>query len=255
MDTSEKECDMPVAVITGASRGLGRVLADEFVRRGFHIVIDARDGESLAVAAAELSRVDQRGNVVAIAGDVSDPAHRQRLIAAAQELGGVDVLVNNASVLGPSPQPELSAYPLDILRHVYEVNVVAPLGLIQAALDDVRAASGVIINVTSDAGVEGYPGWGGYGSSKAALEQISNVLSAEEPSIHVYWVDPGDMRTAMHQQAFPGEDISNRPDPQSVVPGFMRLIDLLPPSGRYRANDLLADGVRSDGAHVTETAP
>jgi NAD(P)-dependent dehydrogenase (short-subunit alcohol dehydrogenase family) len=215
---------------------LGKAFAFQLVREGWDVVIDARDAGSLDAAAAELIAVAAPGaQVHAIAGDIADPQHRTALVSACWSLGGLDVLVNNASVLGPSPQPELSEYPLDELEHVYRVNVVAPLGLIQEALPLITTAGGAIVNVTSDAAVEGYEGWGGYGSSKAALEQLSRVLAAEQPDVRVYWFDPGDMCTQMHQEAFPGEDISDRPSPESVVPALHRLLQDRPPSGRYRA--------------------
>jgi NAD(P)-dependent dehydrogenase (short-subunit alcohol dehydrogenase family) len=195
-------------------------------------VIDARGAEALEAARAELAELT---DVVAIPGSVDDVRHRKLLVEAAIGLGGVDLLVNNASILGPSPQPTLADYPLATLRQVYEVNVVAPIALIQYALPLLRRTGGTIVNVTSDAGVEGYEGWGGYGSAKAALEQASRVLAAEEPALHVYWVDPGDMRTQMHQEAFPGEDISDRPLPEDSVPGIVELISTRPPSGRYSA--------------------
>jgi NAD(P)-dependent dehydrogenase (short-subunit alcohol dehydrogenase family) len=227
---------MPVALITGGSRGLGKAFAFQLVREGWDVVIDARDAASLDAAAAELIAAAAPGaQVHSIAGDIADPQHRTALVSACWSLGGLDVLVNNASVLGPSPQPELSEYPLDVLEHVYRVNVVAPLGLIQEALPLITTAGGAIVNVTSDAAVEGYEGWGGYGSSKAALEQLSRVLAAEQPDVRVYWFDPGDMCTQMHQEAFPGEDISDRPSPESVVPALHRLLQDRPPSGRYRA--------------------
>jgi NAD(P)-dependent dehydrogenase (short-subunit alcohol dehydrogenase family) len=224
---------MPVAILTGASKGLGRVLARSLAERGWTLVIDARDPAALAVAAAELP------GAVALPGDVADPRHRAELIAAADRLGGIDLLVNNASTLGASPLPRLDALPLDTYRRTLEVNVVAPLALVQAALPLLRARSGRIVNITSDAGVEGYETWGGYGSSKAALEQLSNVLAAEEPAVRVYWVDPGDMRTEMHQDAFPGEDISDRPPPGDSVPGLLDLIEGDHPSGRYSARALV----------------
>jgi NAD(P)-dependent dehydrogenase (short-subunit alcohol dehydrogenase family) len=169
-----------------------------------------------------------------LAGDVTDPAHRAALVEAAQRTGRLDLLVNNAGILGPSPQPNLSAYPLGALREVYEVNVFAPLALAQAALPALRASGGALVNVTSDAAVEPYPGWGGYGSAKAAVEQASRILAAEEPGVHVWWVDPGDLRTRMHQEAFPGEDISDRPLPETVVPAFLKLLSDRPASGRVR---------------------
>jgi NAD(P)-dependent dehydrogenase (short-subunit alcohol dehydrogenase family) len=171
---------------------------------------------------------------------VADAAHRADLVAAATELGGIDLLVNNASLLGPSPQPRLAEYPLDVLAHVYAVNTLAPVALVQLALPQLRDRAGTIVNVTSDAAVEQYEGWGGYGSSKAALEQVGNVLAAEEPIVHVYTFDPGDMRTQMHQDAFPGEDISDRPEPATVVPALRRLLHDRPTSGRYRASDFSA---------------
>jgi NAD(P)-dependent dehydrogenase (short-subunit alcohol dehydrogenase family) len=177
--------------------------------------------------------------VHAIAGDIADPAHREALVAAAASLGSLDLLVNNASTLGPSPLPVLRNYPLADFEQVYRVNVVAPLALVQRALPLLHASNGTIVAVTSDAAVEGYEGWGAYGSSKAALEQLHNVLAAEQPTLRVYRFDPGDMRTEMHQQAFPGEDISDRPEPETMVPALRRLLHDAPPSGRYRAADLL----------------
>lgn len=227
---------MPTAVITGASRGLGLALARALAERGWNLVLDARGGDALEAAAAGLAA---GGRVVALAGDVSDDSHRRQLVDAARALGGLDLLVNNASLLGPSPQPNLADYPLDVLGRVYDVNVTAPLALIQLALPLLgEAAQGRILNVTSDAGVEGYEGWGGYGSSKAALEQLSKVLAAEQPALRVWWVDPGDMNTQMHQEAFPGEDISDRPPPEESVPGLLRLLDDDAPSGRYQAREL-----------------
>jgi NAD(P)-dependent dehydrogenase (short-subunit alcohol dehydrogenase family) len=227
---------MSVAIVTGASQGFGRALAEELAHDGWDLVVDARHQEALAVAATALRR--HGGSVVAIAGDVADPAHREALVAAATGLGGVDLLVNNASTLGPTPMPALADYPLDELEAVYRTNVLAPLALVQRALPALLAAHGAVVNVTSDAAVEGYEGWGGYGSSKAALEQVSNVLAAEQPGLRVYWFEPGDMRTQMHQDAFPGEDISDRPEPESVVPALRRLLAEAPPSGRYQATTL-----------------
>ncbi|HEX2043715.1 MAG TPA: SDR family oxidoreductase [Acidimicrobiales bacterium] len=231
---------MAVAVITGASRGLGLALARALAERGWKLVVDARGAPALEAARRDLAAATE---VVAVAGDVADEGHRRALVDAAELLGGLDLLVNNASLLGPSPQPALARYPLDVLAGVYQVNVVAPLGLVQLALPLLRSSGGRILNVTSDAAVEGYEGWGGYGSSKAALEQLSNVLAAEEPGVRVWWLDPGDMRTRMHQEAFPGEDISDRPPPEDSVPAVIRLLDEDRPSGRYRARDLLAVGV------------
>jgi NAD(P)-dependent dehydrogenase (short-subunit alcohol dehydrogenase family) len=218
---------MPVAIITGASRGLGLALATGLAEAGWRLVVDARDATALKSAVAGL-------DVVAVPGDVTDPDHRAELVAAASRLGGVDLLVNNAGILGPSPQPAVATYPLSVLREVYEVNVVAPLGLIQLALPELRARGGAIANVTSDAAVEAYEGWGGYGSAKAALDQAGAVLAAEEPAVRVWRVDPGDLRTRMHQEAFPGEDISDRPLPETVVPAFVDLVTSRPSSGRVR---------------------
>jgi NAD(P)-dependent dehydrogenase (short-subunit alcohol dehydrogenase family) len=224
---------MPTAIITGASRGLGLALARSLAERGWNLILDARGDDALKEAAEALAATT---GVVAIAGDVADEVHRGQLVEAARALGGPDLLVNNASLLGPSPQPKLADYPLDTFRQVYEVNVTAPLALIQQALPLLaQSPQGGIINVTSDAGVEGYEGWGGYGSSKAALEQLSKVLAAEHPELKVWWVDPGDMNTVMHQEAYPGEDISDRPPPEESVPGILRLIDEDAPSGRYQA--------------------
>ncbi len=223
---------MPLALITGASRGLGLALARALAGRGWTLVIDARGAADLEQAARELGAITE---VAAIAGDIADPEHRRALLSVAGET--IDVLVNNASVLGPSPQPALADYPLAELERVYRVNVTAPLALAQLALPRIPDG-GRIINVTSDAAAEAYEGWGGYGSSKAALEQLSAILAAEHQSISVYAVDPGDMRTRMHQEAFPGEDISDRPPPEDSVPGLLALIEGALPSGRYRARDI-----------------
>jgi NAD(P)-dependent dehydrogenase (short-subunit alcohol dehydrogenase family) len=225
---------MPVALITGASRGLGRVTARALADRGWSLVADARREHDLAEAFRGMP------GVVAIAGDVTDPAHRTDLVAAVRRLGRLDVLMNNASSLGPSPLPPLQEYELGELRRVYETNVLSPLALIQLLASPLRASGGVIINVSSDAAVEAYPGWGGYGSSKAALDQLTAVLAAEDDALRCYAFDPGDMRTDMHQLAFPGEDISDRPEPETVVPALLRLIVERPASGRYRASDLSA---------------
>jgi NAD(P)-dependent dehydrogenase (short-subunit alcohol dehydrogenase family) len=225
---------MPTAIVTGASRGLGLALARVLAGWEWRLVIDGRDAADLTSARAVLS---ERTEVIALAGDVADEAHRRDLIAAAGP--GFDVLVNNASTLGPSPQPALADYPLDALEAVYRVNVLAPLRLAQLALPLLREG-GRIVNVTSDAAVEPYEGWGGYGSSKAALEQLTAILAAEHPDLRVYAVDPGDMRTRMHQEAFPGEDISDRPPPEESVPGLLPLVHGELPSGRYRARELAA---------------
>src|SRR5436190_1429380 len=228
------------ALITGASRGLGLALARELAARGWNLVVDARDTGALTAAHATFS---VPGRTVAVPGDVGDAAHREALIAAAWELGGLDLLVNNASALGPSPLPPLAEIALSDFEAILATNTVAPLALVQLALPLLEARAGRILNVTSDAAVEGYEGWGGYGASKAALEQLSNVLAAEHPGLRVYWVDPGDMRTRMHQDAFPGEDISDRPLPEESVPGLVALIDGDRPSGRYQARALAEAGV------------
>ena len=220
---------MSTAVVTGASRGLGLALTRALAGRGWHVVVDARGAGALRDEVAALD------GVVALAGDVADSAHRAALVDAAG--GPIDALVNNASLLGPSPQPALAGYPLQELRRVYEVNVVAPLALVQLALP-VLAPRAAVLNLTSDAAVEPYAGWGGYGSSKAALEQLGAILAAEHPELRVYTVDPGDMRTQMHQEAFPGEDISDRPPPEASVPGLVALIEGSLPSGRYVAREL-----------------
>ena len=228
----------PVAIVTGASRGLGLALARELAARGYRLVIDARGADALERARAELA---ERTTVDALPGDVTDPRHREALAAAAGDR--VDVLVNNASLLGPSPQPPLHTYPLAEFERVYAVNVIAPLALAQLALPRMDEGA-VILNVTSDAAVEPYPGWGGYGSSKAALEQLTAILAAEHERLRIYAVDPGDMRTRMHPDAFPGEDISDRPEPAEVVPALLALIEGGRPSGRYRAAELAAEGGR-----------
>jgi NAD(P)-dependent dehydrogenase (short-subunit alcohol dehydrogenase family) len=222
---------VPTGIVTGASRGLGLALTRALVDRGWRVVVDARDGEALRAAWPE-APAD-----VLVPGDVSEEAHRRALLAGAGS--PIDLIVNNAGVLGPSPQPPLAEYPIDELRRVYEINVVAPLALVQEALPQL-APRACVINVTSDAAVEPYPGWGGYGSGKAALEQLTAILAAEHPELRVYAVDPGDMRTQMHQDAFPGEDISDRPLPEESVPGLLALIEGDAPSGRYRARELAA---------------
>ncbi len=228
---------MPVALITGGSRGFGRALAVDLATDGWTLVIDGRDRASLEQTADRLTGLGAL--TVAVAGDVVEPAHRSALVEAAGELGSLDLLVNNAGTLGPSPLPRIGDYPIDALRQVYEVNVLAPLSLLQAVLPQLRRSHGTVVSLSSDAAIEAYEGWGGYGSSKAALDQLHRVLAAEEPLVHVYAFDPGDMRTEMHQAAFPGEDISDRPGPQTAVTPLRALLASGAPSGRYRAGQLL----------------
>ncbi len=236
-------------LITGASRGLGRALARALAHEGWNLIIDARGAQALEEAASELTALTR---VEAIPGDVTDATHRRTLAEAAGRLGGLDALVNNAGVLGPSPQPGLLDYPLDALEEVYRANTLAPLAVIQAAKEQLKPGA-CILNITSDAAAEPYEGWGGYGSSKAALEQMSNVLAAENPALRVYRVDPGDMRTRMQGEAFPGEDISDRPLPEESVPGLIRLLTGDLPSGRYEARNLPASGDGTDdGREVRE---
>jgi NAD(P)-dependent dehydrogenase (short-subunit alcohol dehydrogenase family) len=232
--------DMKKALITGGSRGLGRALASGLAAAGYAVVIDARDPRALDLAAdairADAGRAGHAGaDVTALPGDVTDPAHRAVLGAA----GEIDLLVNNAGTLGAAPLPALADYPVGELRAAFEANVIAPIALTQLFLPALRERGGAILNITSDAAVEPYAGWGGYGAAKAALEQASNVLAAEETAVRVWWVDPGDLRTGMHQAAFPGEDISDRPLPESVVPALVRLVTERLPSGRYRAAELV----------------
>jgi NAD(P)-dependent dehydrogenase (short-subunit alcohol dehydrogenase family) len=222
------------AIITGASRGLGLALATYLAQAGWNLIIDARNQQALEEVQTTLSAYT---HVVALPGDITNEQHRKALAQAASALGGIDALVNNASSLGPTPLPQLCTYPLAELEEVYRTNVIAPLALIQV-LHPLFKPNASIINITSDAGVEAYPGWGGYGSSKAALEQLSNILAVELPELRVYWVDPGDMRTKMHQDAFPGEDISDRPLPEVSVPGLYTLLTGNYPSGRYQARNV-----------------
>ena len=222
---------MPVAVITGASRGLGAALAHALDTRGWDLVVDARDADALAAAVGT-------STAHAVPGDVTDPAHRQALVDAAARLGGTDLLVNNASTLGASPMPRLADLTHDVLDDVLLTNVVAPHALTRVLLPQLVARRGTVLNITSDASVEPYEGWGAYGASKAALDHLTRILAAEQPGLRVYAVDPGDMRTTMHQDAFPGEDISDRPEPATVVPHLLALLDGHLPSGRYRAADV-----------------
>ncbi len=233
---------MSTVIVTGASRGFGLALATDLAAAGWDLVVDARSEPALAIAADTLGRVGS-GAVRIIAGDVTDHHHREQLLAVALDLGDYRLLVNNASDLGQTPLPRLDSYSTEALRRVFEVNVLAPLSLTQVSLPHLRQTQGTIVNVTSDAAVEAYEGWGGYGATKAALEQMSSVLSVEETDLKVYWFDPGDMRTTMHQDAFPGEDISDRPLPESRVPALMTLLASDAGSGRYSAEILLTGSV------------
>jgi NAD(P)-dependent dehydrogenase (short-subunit alcohol dehydrogenase family) len=218
------------AIVTGAGTGFGLAVTRALSARGTAVIACARDGARLRAAVADLP------GVLAVSGDVTRPADRAAIVGAADR---IDLLVHNAGELGPSPLPRLAAYPPDALRGVLETTVLAPLALTQLALPNLRAAAGTVVTLSSDAAVEAYEGWGGYGAAKAALDQLAAVLAVEEPDLAVYAFDPGDMRTDMHQRAFPGEDISDRPEPETVVPAFLRLLDARPVSGRYRAVDLL----------------
>jgi NAD(P)-dependent dehydrogenase (short-subunit alcohol dehydrogenase family) len=226
---------VPVAVITGASKGLGLALARVLAERGWSLVLDARDADLLATATKDLPRGPHRVQP----GDVTDPHHRATLVDAAEALGGADLLVNNASTLGTSPLPRLADLEPATYLRILEVDVVAPMALAAALLPQLRARRGRVLNISSDAAVEAYETWGGYGSAKAALDHASRVLAAEEPDVRVHAVDPGDMRTAMHQAAYPGEDIGDRPLPETVVPALVALVEGDHPSGRYRASELL----------------
>jgi NAD(P)-dependent dehydrogenase (short-subunit alcohol dehydrogenase family) len=230
----------PVAVITGASQGFGLALADALARRGWALVVDARRADRLDAAVTQLT---EHTTVVGVTGDVTDPTHRAELARVAASLGTVGLLVNNASTLGASPLPALDAITPDTLRRIFDVNVVAPIALVHdlGELLDERAT---VVNITSDAAAEVYPGWGGYGASKAALEHASAVLAVERPDLRVLVVDPGDMRTEMHQDAFPGEDISDRPDPETRVPAVLALLESDQPSGRYEASAFAPAGSR-----------
>lgn len=224
---------VPTALITGASAGLGRALTLALVESGWRVIATARHAERLATLSDPA--------ITTAAGDVTDPVHRAHLADLIDAAGGLDLLVNNASTLGPSPMPRLHRFPLDELTAIYHTNVVAPLALLQIALSRLRARDGLAVNITSDVAVMPYEGWGGYGSSKAALDHVSAIIAAEEPDVPIYSFDPGDMRTQMHQDAFPGDDISDRPEPETVVPALLRLIEASPPSGRYIGAELMAE--------------
>jgi NAD(P)-dependent dehydrogenase (short-subunit alcohol dehydrogenase family) len=227
---------MPTALITGASAGLGRALAGELATLGWRLILTARGRQRLDRAAAELPH--HPTSVTTIAGDVADPGHRARLVARVTEIGRLDLLVNNASTLGPTPLRPLAGLSPTDLSTILAVNAVAPFALTVALLPALTAAHGVVLDISSDAGVEHYPDWGGYGASKAALDHLTLTLGVENLDIACYAIDPGDMRTDMQQAAFPGEDISDRKPPAAVIPALLSLITARPPSGRYRADDI-----------------
>ncbi len=224
------------AIVTGASTGLGRAVTADLLAHGWSVVVDARTATDLEATVAELRRIGPPPT--ALVGDIGDPAHRRELVAAG---GRIDLLVLNAGTLGPTPLPRLADVRLPDLERTLRTNVVAQVGLVQEALPALRATGGAVVAVTSDAAVEGYEGWGSYGASKAAVEQVAHVLGIEEPALAVHRLDPGDMRTRMHADAFPGEDISDRPEPEAVAPAVRRLAEQRHPSGRYRAADLLEE--------------
>jgi NAD(P)-dependent dehydrogenase (short-subunit alcohol dehydrogenase family) len=236
---------MHTALVTGASAGLGRALTTALVERGWHVVTDARDRDRLEQATAGLGP-----SVVAVQGDVTDPRHRARLVDAVTATGRLDLLVHNASTIGASPQPHLADLGVEVFDDIWLTNVAAPLALTQALLPLLRSSSGVVLSVSSDAAVEHYEGWGGYAASKAALDHLTLTLGAENPELTAWAVDPGDMRTALHQAAFPGEDISDRPLPQTVVPHLLALLDRRPPTGRYRAADIAVPTAAGIGARA-----
>jgi NAD(P)-dependent dehydrogenase (short-subunit alcohol dehydrogenase family) len=250
---------MPTALITGASAGLGRALAGQLARNGWNLVIDARRPDRLFSLSDELSRFCR---LRALAGDVGDAEHRHRLADAVAEFGSLDLLVNNASTLGPAtavPGPLLPLVSLapEELTEILSVNLVAPLALIQLTLPALTAAAGTVVNISSDAAAAHYPDWGGYGCAKAALDHLSATLAVENPQLRWYSFDPGDMRTEMHQAAFPGEDISDRPAPESVVPALLRLIATRPVSGRFTSTDpalRAADQAPSDASFLSDVA-
>ena len=244
---------MRTALVTGATRGLGLALARTLAHRGWNLIIDGRDAERLRAVRDELAEIT---HIAALAGDVADASHRRELAVLARGHNGLHAIVNNAGALGPSPLPPVLELSDDDLLALFRTNVAAPIALLR----EIRASlqpDARIVNVTSDAAVNAYAGWGAYGASKAALEQLSAVLAAElataRPDLRVYWVDPGDMRTDMHQAAFPGEDISDRAEPESRVAAFVALLEGSLPSGRYRAEELLAREV-VDGAALQGVA-
>jgi NAD(P)-dependent dehydrogenase (short-subunit alcohol dehydrogenase family) len=231
---------MSVAIVTGASKGLGRALAAGLADKGWSLVIDARTATALESAEDHIRSRSQPGSLVtSVAGDIASPSHRSELVEAARQMGGLDLLVNNASTLGESPLPPITRYPLETLRGVLEVDLVAPLALVQSCLGLLEQSGRPrLMNITSDASVEHYEGWGGYGLAKAALDHLTATIGVENAWLRSWSVDPGDLRTDMHQLAFPGEDISDRPLPESMVPQLLTLVESDLPSGRYKAAEL-----------------
>jgi NAD(P)-dependent dehydrogenase (short-subunit alcohol dehydrogenase family) len=238
---------VPTALVTGGSAGLGRALTAALVAAGWDVVTDARGAPALERTAAALGP-----RVHALPGDVGDEHHRAELVDLVTAHGGPDLLVHNASTLGASPLRRLADLTPEIFADVWRTNVAAPLALTRALLPALRERRGVVVAISSDAAVASYEGWGGYGAAKAALDHLTLTLAAEEPSLACYAVDPGDMRTAMHQDAFPGEDISDRPEPETVVPALLALLAARPPSGRYRAADLVRSEASPPGAGVAD---
>lgn len=226
---------MRVAIVTGGSRGLGRAVARELARHEWGVVVNARRSRELDEVARDL--IERGGVVRALVGDVTDARHRDALVDTARALGELTLLVNNAGTLGPSPLPPLARVTIEQLRDLYDVNVVAPIALTQVALPLLRLHHATVLSVTSDAAVQAYAGWGGYGSTKAALDLLHRVFTLEEPGVRFCTFDPGDLRTEMHQAAYPGEDISDRPWPGSVAPLIRQLVEGDAPSGRYRASE------------------
>ncbi len=224
------------AIVTGSSRGLGLAVTRSLVASGWHVVVDARDGDRLRAELADLPS----GSVTVVPGDVADASHRAALADAAVTRGDVALLVNNASVLAGSPQPRLAALDAEAFARVLAVNTIAPADMVRRCVQQLTRSRGAVINISSDAAVEPYDGWAAYGASKAALDLVSAVLAVEHPELGVYALDPGDMATDLHQQAFPDEDVSDRPSPRTVVPALLHLVTVRPPSGRYRATELLA---------------
>ena len=242
---------MSVALITGASAGLGRALTLELAARGWHLVIDARNADRLAALASELPA---DAVVRMVPGDVADAAHRAELAHTIAEFPSLDLLVNNASTLGETPLPRLATADPAEFDQAWRVNVLAPLGLIQLLLPTLHRSAGTVVNISSDAAVADYEGWGAYGATKAALDHLTRTLAAEESGVRWYGFDPGDMRTEMHQAAFPGEDISDRPEPESVVPRLLRLLDTSPASGRYQATQFETSPAGTDAAEPLQPA-